>query len=448
MPQAGEINLTTIIERPHFGWFRISILLWSSLVMAIEGYDMQVAGFAAPAIIKAWKINKALLTPVFGFGLFGYMLGAMLLGSLGDRFGRKKIILGGAFWFGALTLAAATSHSVTELFILRFAAGLGLGAAVPTTIALAVEYAPSRNRAITVAILFIGYNIGAALAGLFAAKFMPVLGWPSVFYIGGIAPIALTLALIFVLPESISFLALRQGESPEIARIAARLDPQLKSAPTARFILREEKQAGVPVRHLFTDGRAAITILLWFAYISSLMGQHFLTSWLPTVLAGSGVALGHAVLTGSFVQMGGAVGGLILCRLIDRRGISTLVGSFGLVALLMALIPYATQSDVALMPLAFLIGFGLMGGVTGLNAVSGTLYPTYIRSTGVGWALGIGRIGSILGPVLGGLLISLNPSNPVLFTCAAVPVLCCAGALYLFSRVPAASSTHEAAVSL
>jgi MFS transporter, AAHS family, 4-hydroxybenzoate transporter len=448
MPQAGEINLTTIIERSHIGWFRISILLWSSLVMAIEGYDMQVAGFAAPAIIKAWKINKALLTPVFGFGLFGYMLGAMLLASLGDRFGRKKIILGGAFWFGALTLAAASSHTVTELFVLRFAAGLGLGAAVPTTIALAVEYAPSRNRAITVAILFIGYNIGAALAGLFAAKFMPVLGWPGVFYIGGIAPIALTLALIFVLPESISFLALRQGASPELARIVVRLDPQLKSASPARFILREEKQAGVPVRHLFTEGRAAITVLLWFAYVSSLMGQYFLTSWLPTVLAGSGVALSHAVLAGSSVQIGGAVGGLILCRLIDRRGISTLVGSFGLVALLMALIPYATQSDFALMPLTFLIGFGLMGSVTGLNAVSGTLYPTYIRSTGVGWALGIGRIGSILGPVLGGLLISLSPSNPVLFRCAAVPVLCCAGTLYLFSRVSAASSTREAAVSL
>jgi AAHS family 4-hydroxybenzoate transporter-like MFS transporter len=448
MPQAGEVNLTTIIERPHVGWFRISILLWSSLVMAIEGYDMQVAGFAAPAIIKAWKINKALLTPVFGFGLFGYMLGAILLGSLGDHFGRKKIILCGAFWFGALTLAAATSHSVTELFVLRFAAGLGLGAAVPTTIALAMEYAPSRNRAITVAILFIGYNIGAALAGLFAAKFMPVLGWPILFYIGGIAPIALTLALIFVLPESISFLALKQGASPKLARIVVRLDPQLKSAPPTRFILREEKQAGVPVKHLFTEGRAAITILLWCAYVSSLMGQYFLTSWLPTVLAGSGVALSHAVLAGSSVQIGGAVGGLILCRLIDRRGISTLVGSFGLVALLMGLIPYATQSDFALMPLAFLIGFGLMGSVTGLNAVSGTLYPTYIRSTGVGWALGIGRIGSILGPVLGGLLISLNPSNPVLFRCAAVPVLCCAGALYLFSRVPATSSTREAAVSL
>lgn len=446
MTQAGEIDLTALIERQRIGWFRISLVLWSCLVMAIEGYDMQLAGFAAPAIIKVWQINRAHLTPVFGFGLFGYMLGATLLSGLADRFGRKKIILGGAFWFGALTLAAANSHSVTQLLAFRFVAGLGLGAAIPTTIALAVEYAPSRTRATTVAILFIGYNIGAALGGFLAAKVMPALGWPSLFYVGGIAPIVLSVALIFVLPESIRFLALRRSESPDLAEIAARLDPELKSERPLRLILREEKQAGVPARHLFTEGRAPITVLLWLAYISSLMGQHFLTSWLPTLLVGSGLSLGHAVIAGSSVQMGGALGGLALCWLIDRRGTSALIGSFGIVALLIALVPYATQSDLLLMPIAFLIGFGLMGGLTGLNAVSGTLYPTYIRSTGVGWALGIGRIGSILGPVLGGVLISFNPSNSALFTCAAFPVLFSSSAMYLFARLPALSSTAEATV--
>ena len=166
---------------------------------------------------------------MFGFGLFGYMLGATLLSGLADRFGRKKIILGGAIWFGGFTLAAANSHSVSGLLLLRFVAGLGLGAAIPTTIALAIEYAPSRTRATTVAILFIGYNIGAALGGFLAAKLMPTLGWPSVFYVGGIAPIVLSFALIFTLPESIRFLALRRSESPELVAIAIRLDPELKS---------------------------------------------------------------------------------------------------------------------------------------------------------------------------------------------------------------------------
>jgi AAHS family 4-hydroxybenzoate transporter-like MFS transporter len=249
-----------------------------------------------------------------------------------------------------------------------------------------------------------------------------------------------------MLPESVSFLALKQNSPAKVAAIAARLRPDLTFERDARFVLKEEKQGGVPARHLFTEGRAAMTLLLWFAYISSLMGQHFLTSWLPTVLVGSGVSLGHAVLAGSSVQIGAAVGGLTLCWLIDRRGIFALITSFAIVAPLIALVPFATQFAMLLMPLAFLIGFGLLGGLTGLNGICGTLYPTYIRSTGVGWALGVGRIGSILGPVLGGILISFNPSNGVLFACAGAPVLCCAGALYLFLRLPVSSRAYQAPV--
>jgi AAHS family 4-hydroxybenzoate transporter-like MFS transporter len=208
--------------------------------------------------------------------------------------------------------------------------------------------------------------------------------------------------------------------------------------------MREEKRSGVPVKHLFMEGRAATTLLLWFAYMFSLTGQYFLTSWLPTVLVGSGLSLDHAAVTGSAVQIGGAFGGLILCWLIDKRGIWALVASFAIVAPLIVLVPWATTSNILLMSMAFLIGFCLMGGLTGLNGISGTFYPTYIRSTGVGWALGVGRIGSILGPVLGGILISFNPPNSVLFTCAAAPVLCCAGALYLFARLPVTSHARQA----
>lgn len=412
--------------------------------MAIEGYDMQLAAFAAPAIINAWHINRAYFGPVFGFGLFGYMLGATLLGSLGDRFGRKKIIIGGTLWFGIFTLAATHATSITGLLAFRFIAGLGLGASIPTTIALAVEYAPSRTRATTVGILFIGYNIGAAAAGFIAARLIPVFGWPSVFYVGGIAPILLGMILVFVLPESIGFLALKQNGFADVSAIVAKLRSDLSFEHDARFVLREEKRSGVPVRHLFTEGRAAVTLLLWIAYVFSLTSQFFLTSWLPTVLVGSGLSLGNAVVTGSAVQIGGAFGGLILCWLIDKRGILTLVASFAIVAPLIVLVPWATVSNILLMPLGFVIGFCLMGGLTGLNGISGTFYPTYIRSTGVGWALGVGRIGSILGPVLGGILISFNPRNSVLFTCAAVPVLCCAGALYLFANLPVTSHARQA----
>lgn len=444
MTQITDIDLRDLIENQKITRFRLSIIVWSCVVMAIEGYDMQLAAFAAPAIINAWHINRAYFGPVFGFGLFGYMLGATLLGSLGDRFGRKKIIIGGTLWFGIFTLAATHAASITGLLAFRFIAGLGLGASIPTTIALAVEYAPSRTRATTVGILFIGYNIGAAAAGFIAARLIPVFGWPSVFYVGGIAPILLGMILVFVLPESIGFLALKQNGFADVSAIVAKLRSDLSFEHDARFVLREEKRSGVPVRHLFTEGRAAVTLLLWIAYVFSLTSQFFLTSWLPTVLVGSGLSLGNAVVTGSAVQIGGAFGGLILCWLIDKRGILTLVASFAIVAPLIVLVPWATVSNILLMPLGFVIGFCLMGGLTGLNGISGTFYPTYIRSTGVGWALGVGRIGSILGPVLGGILISFNPRNSVLFTCAAVPVLCCAGALYLFANLPVTSHARQA----
>ena len=447
MPQPTAIDLRDLIENQKLSPFRLSVLIWSCLVMALEGYDMQLAAFAAPAIIRSWHVNKSYFGPVFGFGLFGYMLGATLLSSLADRLGRKKVIVAGALWFGAFTLFAAHSASITELLVLRFIAGLGLGASIPTTLALAVEYSPSRTRATTVGILFIGYNIGAALSGFLAAKLIPALGWPIVFYIGGITPLILGLILMFMLPESISFLALKGDRLPEVAIIARRIRLDLTFESGSRFIFREEKYGGVPIAHLFTEGRAVTTLLLWFAYVSSLMGQHFLISWLPTVLVSSGVSLGHAVLAGSSVQIGAALGGLALCWLLDRQGVLALVVSFAIASLLIALLPYATHSDALLMPLTFLVGFCLLGGLTGLNAISGTFYPTYIRSTGVGWALGVGRFGSIIGPVFGGILISFNPSNSVLFTWAAVPVLCCSAALYLFPKSPKPAVVDEVPIA-
>jgi AAHS family 4-hydroxybenzoate transporter-like MFS transporter len=199
------------------------------------------------------------------------------------------------------------------------------------------------------------------------------------------------------------------------------------------------------VRHLFTDGRARMTLALWLAYVTSLLGHYFLTSWLPTVLVGEGVPLAHAVIAGGLLSGGGAVGGFIFCWLLDKRGVSLVAMAFVLAAPLILLIALSARlSDFALMATAFITGTCLMGGQMALNAVSGTLYPTYIRSTGTGWANGVGRIGSILGPVLGGVLISFNVPTSELFFFAAVPALCCAGAVYLLGRARAPAAVGRA----
>ena len=263
------IDVANLSESRKIGWFQFVVIGWACAIMFIEGYDMQVVPFAAPAIIRAWHVNKAYFGPVFGFGLFGYMLGATLLSNLGDKYGRKRIIIGGGLLFGMFTLGAAFSSTLTQLLVLRFIAGIGLGASIPSAIALAAEYAPSRNRAITISILFVGYNLGSATGGLVAANFIPVFGWPVVFYVGGIAPLVLSVALIFVLPESVRFLALQKGQNERVATIVRRLAPDQMVDASTQFVLREENKGGVPVKHLFTEGRAFMTVMLWFAFVSS-----------------------------------------------------------------------------------------------------------------------------------------------------------------------------------
>src|SRR5487761_175242 len=426
-----EIDITALIDNQRANWLRVSIVIWGSAVMLLEGYDIQVLAYAAPSIIKAWKINKAYFGSVFGFSLFGYMLGATLISNLADRFGRKKPIIGGALLFGAFNLATVYATSLAALLILRFIAGIGLGASIPSAIALVVEYFPSRTRATMIGVMFLGYTLGAASGGFIAAKLIPLYGWHSVFYVGGITPIALALVLLFTLPESVRFLALMPHQHGRIAAILHKLRPDIAFDRDAKFMVREEKRGGVPVKHLFTEGRARMTLLLWIAYVTSLLGHYFLTSWLPTVLISAGVPFEHAVIAGGLLQAGGAAGGLVLCWLLDKQGIIAIALAFVLAAPLIVLIGLPRTSDVLLMLIVFITGVCLVGGQTGLNGISGTFYPTYIRSTGVGWAFGVGRIGSILGPVLGGILISFNTPVSRLFIFAAAPALCCAAALFL-----------------
>jgi MFS transporter, AAHS family, 4-hydroxybenzoate transporter len=441
-PTMETIEVGALIERQKLGWFGVSLLFWACAIMAIEGYDMQVVAYAAPTIIKEWNVNKAVFGQVFGLGLFGYMLGATLVSNLGDRIGRKTLIICGCLLFGAFTVASGHASHLTVLLVLRFIAGIGLGAAIPNTIALAAEYTPAHSRATTIGIMFIGYNLGGALGGVLAARYIPSFGWPFVFYVGGYAPIILAAGLTLALPESVRFLALHRHQSHRIGNIMARLAPCHVFSPETRFTLAEEHHGGLAVKHLFTGGRAVVTTLLWVSFVASLMGHYFLTSWLPTVLAGARVPLADAVLTAAVFQLGGGVGNLVVCRFLDKRGVTAVAVAFAIAAPLTILIAPARSSTILLMIVVFFAGLFVLGGQVGLNAISGTIYPTYIRSSGAGWAFGVGRIGSILGPVLGGYLINVLATR-ALFICASVPMVCCAGAILLLARATAAELSHQ-----
>ena len=288
--------------------------------------------------------------------------------------------------------------------------------------------------------MYVGYTLGSALSGFIAAKYIPLFGWPVVFYIGGIAPLLLLPVLAFALPESVRFLALKQQRPEVVARTLSRLRPDLCFEPGVRFVTRDRKQPGLPVRYLFTDNRSWITLLLWLGNIGALMAIHFFTSWLPTVMASGGVPLTHAIIATALFQLGGMAGCLLEGRFLDRYGVVAISASLVVAAVCTASIGWVAIG--AYFDFARVRGRVFPdGGQVGQLAFPGMIYPTFIRATGAGWAYGMGRFGSILGPVSGGVLISLGLSLPALFLFAACPALCSAVASYLLRFWPRADET-------
>ena len=436
MTKAASIDVGALIEGQRFGRFQAGLMFWICTFMFIEGYDMQVVGYAAPAIIKAWHSDKAAFGAVFGAGLGGFMLGATILGDFGDRFGRKRMIVAGSLLFGFFTLASAWADGLTSLLVLRTIAGIGLGGSIPNAIALVTEYAPARERATRVGIMFIGYTVGSAVGGVIAAQLIPSWGWSSVFVVGGVLPIAIALVSLFVLPESVRFLMVKRGRTDLVLGLLRRIRPDLVVPDNASLAIDEENKEGLPVAHLFSDGRASMTALLWLAYAANMVSLHFLTSWLPTVVAESGVPLAHAVIATALLQGGGAVGSVIVGRLLDRIGTLGIVAAFLVAVPCVAALGHIGTSETPLMALVIVAGFCIIGGQVGINALAGTLYPTYMRSTGTGWAFGVGRAGSILGPVIGGHLLALGLPLGMLFAAASAPVLISASALFFLGRLP------------
>jgi MFS transporter, AAHS family, 4-hydroxybenzoate transporter len=439
----GDVDVTKLIDQQKISRFQILVALLCAAVVFMDGFDAQAIGYVGPSLSAAWKLPKGALGPVFGAGLFGLMLGALIFGPVADRIGRKPVIILSVLWFGIATLLTVTATSLDSLFWWRLLTGLGLGGAMPNAIALTSEYSPQRSRATMVMLMFIGFSLGSALGGLIAAQFISKYGWASVFWLGGIVPIVLAPVLYIVLPESIRLLALRGSEDQRIRRFMARINPDLNLAQ-AHFVISEEHPRGFTVKHLFGEGRSVATVLFWIMFFMNLLDLYFLANWLPTVINAAGLSVELAVITTSLLQVGGVVGVLVMARLMDRGNpYLVLGGAFFFAAVLIASIGSAGNTIALLIPAVFATGFCVVGAQIGSNAVAATFYPTAIRSTGVGWALGIGRIGSIVGPVLGGLMLSAGWHTPTIFLIGALPVLIASGAVLAMSQLPSSKRYLE-----
>src|SRR5258706_6964459 len=428
-----SVDIASLIDDERVSRLQIAITAMLAALMVTEGFDMQAMAFAAPQIIKEWGVSRAAMGPVLSARLLGYLVGALTLAAPGDRLGRKKIIVSGTLIFALFTLATAYAPSLSALLVLRFVAGLGLGGSIPTGVAFVSEYMPTRLRATTVGILYAVYALGGGLGGFLVAWTIPKFGWPSVFYIGGGLPLVIGLVLALKLPESVRFLVLKGRDPDRVLKTVRALRPERNFAAPILFVVAEEKRERASVAALFSEKRAVMTSLLWLAFIASFLGHHFLTAWLPTLLSDGGLSISAAVSGGALYQMGGTVGSLVFGRPIDRWGKIVIAGVY--LAAMPFIAPLGSISSVAfLVASAFLAGVFVVVGQVGIIALAGSLYPTAVRSTGTGWAMGIGRIGSITGPIIGGLLLEAGYSRATLFMLTTIPLFCCA--LRLIALMP------------
>jgi AAHS family 4-hydroxybenzoate transporter-like MFS transporter len=400
------VNVAEIIDRQKVGAFQRRTFLLCLAVLFADGFDVQGITYVAPAISQEWSLARGALGPTFSAGLFGVMLGAILIAPLADRVGRRRIIIASCAAFGVLTLLTAWVESLSSLLVLRFFTGLGLGAAIPNSIALASEYAPKSWRATTVMFVASGISLGAIAAGIAAAQLIGTLGWRAVFVVGGVLPLVLAAALVRWLPESIRFAALIPKGQALAARLLRKIKPDLDA--DVRIESGDAEAGRATVADLFRERRGRATVLLWVAFFMSLLNVYLAINWLPTSLNASGFSVAEAAVITTMYHVGGVLGTYTLGLLMDRLGVHAMLAATFLLAVA-GFYTFATatgMSEAATIVVLMATGFGVVGGQAGINTLASMIYPVAMRSTGLGWALGVGRVGSIVGPSVGGFMLA------------------------------------------
>lgn len=400
------------------------------LIAVLDGFDAQIIGMLAPAIAKQLQVPVSQLTPVFVAGQVGMLVGAVLLGPQADRFGRKVIIIVSTLIFGALTAATAAAGNIDQLVICRFLTGVGLGGALPNAIALASEYSPKRHSRTTVATIMCGMPLGSVLGGLSSAALLPTHGWQSLFVLGGIVPVIIALCAIVMMPESARYLAATAGTERRLGKIMGRIAPDLAAGQL--YAAAPNRVMKAPLRELFSEGRAQSTVLLWIPHFMNLVVIYFIVSWLPAVLTSAGHAATQGITALSLFSLGGVLGCLVQGPLMNRYGTRSVLLTQLLVYVVMAAVLAQNAHNFPVIALVcFLIGISVNAAQAGINVMAAEVYPTNMRATGIGYAVGAGRVGSICGPLLGGALLAWGWQASDIFLAGIVPALCAATAVAL-----------------
>lgn len=419
---AAKVNLTELLENSDVGPLQVRVFVLCMLCLIMDGFDVQALGYAAPAVVKDFGVGGPALGPVFAAANLGVLVGSLLFGQLGDKIGRRPVLIGATLFFSVMTLSVGFAQNVQQLLWLRLISGLGLGCIIPNATALVGEFSPKRSRVTLTMGITVGFTAGAAIGGFVALWLIPLFGWRSVFFVGGAIPLVIALAMFWSLPESLQFLAVSRTNVDRLAHWLKKLDPSIQVGPSTEYVANEQARSGLPIVNLFREGRSTVTILLWVVYFMNLLMLYSLSNWIPTVFTGMGYSQNASLLAGTLLQVGGTIGTYGLAWAIARRGfVPVLVFTFLIATVSVAFIGQPGLSFAAVALVVFIAGWCIVGGQPGLNTLAATYYPTALRSTGVGAGLGVGRLGAIVGPYAGGVLLAQHWSAQELFWAAAVP---------------------------
>lgn len=433
MSVAQTVYVDDLIDRQQLTG-RSYVLLGLLLVALLcDGFDLQLLAFAAPRLAKEWGIDPKELGLVSSANLLGMMFGAMFLGRLGDTFGRKRVIVTGTILYACMSLACLLATTPLQLGVLRFATGLGLGGVLPNVIAMSAEISPSSRRATLTSIPMIGMSLGSGMPAVVAGWLVPIWGWKALFVAGGLVPLLVALVIALKLPESALFLTFRGLRRDEVAQRARELDPALEIRPDTVFALRgrAQEQKGT-LGDLFAGKLGGTTPLLWLMFACTLLSMHFINSWMSYILNDAGLSERQTALTNGVLHWGGTIAAIATVFLLRRLGLA-----WALVLLLLGLAGCFTiattgfSSALLLTAAVCMAGFGIIGCQGVLNASAGLIYPVSCRPTGVGAALGIGRIGSLSGPVVGGYIVAQHWPNQQLFFVPMLPLAIAAIATFI-----------------
>jgi AAHS family 4-hydroxybenzoate transporter-like MFS transporter len=445
MNTAHTLDVRAHINGRKMSGYQWLLLALCCLIVTTDGMDVAIMGFLAPAITKEWGVSKTAFGLVMSAAPFGLAVGALVIGPLSDRFGRKRLLMVAVAWFGTCSILCSQAHDVFQLSGLRFLTGLGLGAAMPNTTTLLSEYVPEKSRGTLIAIMFTGFNLGSALVGFGAAAVLPHYGWRTVLVLGGAIPLACLPLYLWLVPESVRFLVVNNYPAERIARTLRKVCGECAVDANTLFTVNEQKVVGkAKAATLVSPAFRSVTVSLWATYFMGLLVIYLLSGWLPTLIKDAGLPIERAANITAMFQLGGTVGALVVGWLMDRWTPNKVIALAYVGGAVFILLLANGGVASATLPLFVLLGgFCMSGAQTGLNAFAPSCYPTVVRATGVSWMHGIGRFGSITGSFAGGLLLSMGWGFGGVVAILAIPATIAALSI-VFTRFAARSVAVQA----